>query len=53
MVPFNACYQAILQAFTFVETIGDLETLPPARITLNDYASLTSPRASGSFRRCR
>jgi hypothetical protein len=39
MDPFNACYQAILQSFTFVETIVNLEPLPPVRITLNDYAS--------------
>lgn len=39
MDPFNACYQAILQSFTFVETIVDLKPLPPVRITLNDYAT--------------
>jgi hypothetical protein len=40
MVPINACYQAILQAYTFIEATGDIETLPPARITINDYPSL-------------
>jgi hypothetical protein len=38
-LPFNACYQAILQSSTFVEFAGDLEKLPPARITLTDYPS--------------
>jgi hypothetical protein len=32
-------YRAILQSSTFVEFIGDLEKLPPARITLTDYPS--------------
>jgi hypothetical protein len=40
MLPLNACYQAILQAYTFIEATGDLAPLPPARITLNDYPSL-------------
>jgi hypothetical protein len=39
MLPFNACYQAILQSSTFVEFTGDLAALPPARITLNDFPS--------------
>jgi hypothetical protein len=40
MLPFNACYQAILQSFTFIEASGDLMDLPPARVTLNDYGSI-------------
>ena len=39
MLPFNACYQAILQSSTFVEFTGDLEALPPTRITLTDFPS--------------
>jgi hypothetical protein len=40
VLPLNACYQAILQAYTFIEATGDIEPLPPARITINDYPSL-------------
>jgi hypothetical protein len=36
----NACYQAILQAYTFIEGTGHLGPLPAARITVNDYPSL-------------
>ncbi len=36
----NACYQAILQSYTFIEATGDLKPLPEARITINDYPSL-------------
>jgi hypothetical protein len=47
MNPFNACYQAILQSLTFVETVADLEELPPVRITLNDYASFDLAKRLG------
>jgi Acetoacetate decarboxylase (ADC) len=40
MFPLNACYQAILQSYTFIEATGDLKPLPEARITLTDYPSL-------------
>ena len=40
VLPINACYQAILQSVIFVDEIGDFEPLPPARIMINDYASL-------------
>jgi hypothetical protein len=36
-LPFNACYQAILQSSIFIEAAGRLATLPPARITISDY----------------
>jgi hypothetical protein len=39
MLPFEACYQAILQAVTFVEFSGNLADLPPAQVTLYDYGS--------------
>jgi len=39
MLPFEACYQAILQAVTFVEFSGKLNDLPPAQVTLYDYGS--------------
>jgi hypothetical protein len=36
----SACYQAILQSYTFIESTRDLKPLPEARITINDYPSL-------------
>jgi hypothetical protein len=39
-LPFDACYQAILQSSTFIEKTGDLTPLPPVRVTLTDYPSL-------------
>jgi hypothetical protein len=36
----NACYQAILQSYTFIESTGGLKPLPAARITFTDYPSL-------------
>ena len=40
MFTLDACYQAILQAYTFIEATGELAELPAARITINDYPSL-------------
>ena len=46
-IPFNACYQAILQSFSFIEMSGDFAELPPAQVTLNDYATFDLAKRLG------
>jgi hypothetical protein len=47
MNPFEACYQAILQAVTFVEFAGELADLPAAQVTLNDYGTFDLAKRLG------
>jgi hypothetical protein len=46
-LPFNACYQAILQALMAIEASGEFAKLPPARVTLNDYATFDLAKRLG------